>query len=559
MGRKFALHLNKGYAESRCCVPTVSNAAGQTLCEEIYSLSAFAEVCVDHDTGELLIETKDPLKQKEDINSRNSMQLIDDWIDVWCEIISGIDKGKLDVIYELSGGYDSRISFALAKEAEVDFETLYSYKPVDKGEKKHFANDYEIACKLAETVGKKLDTEGIIIPKMKNASKKLREMEYYDVYDGFFGQVFESDGFFESPCIRYGGHMGESVRNYRRFGSIIFHQIFINEADQYIILGAALQSLIDGLLKISEYTKDNDLNSYTNSQRLEVECEDNVFFGKQMCSNALSNFYMITPFMDTTLRRLNIPLDMDPILIYAIIIMRTCPELLDIEYDGQRGFSYDIIQYARYICMKYPRMSKKPNDNTIEFKDAGNKYIENSDEPIDEKLIINELYAKFCDVGFVTQMKEIFGNKGEQLYSIAKERYEKHEEFHYEDLMATLVSASRMYDYEKNTRGKKKIQSDNYTNYYIYGAGDFGGRLFTFLESETSIEIKSFIQTKGGLRDYYCGKPVISVDELSDDKALIMIAVDNKYMRRDIKEMLRNYDVKYLDMADFIRNNLKKA
>ena len=96
----------------------------------------------------------------------------------------------------------------------------------------------------------------------------------------------------------------------------------------------------------------------------------------------------------------------------------------------------------------------------------------------------------------------------------------------------------------------------------IYGAGNFGKKLYNFLQ-EQGVMIDYFCQTKVSMKSIVFGKELISVEQLKKKTGFkeIYIAIDNDEVSKDIKRKLYNIfwdEIRVYECGGFIRLNLQE-
>ncbi len=243
--------------------------------------------------------------------------------------------------------------------------------------------------------------------------------------------------------------MGESVRNYRHNEKAITHQICIG-SDKERPLVKGYMSIVKSYKKICEMKGNPDADNDVNSLRLEIECYDDVFFGKQIICSLVSNIVMVSPFMDISLRRLDVGEDINPLLIYAVILQRICPELLEVEFAGTRKFSGETKKIAQLLCEKYPFENRPIKEKEIPIikKSEG---IEFDSEDDGNAL---DLFKKmFSDDVVRKEITERLGDMGEYMYDKAKRRLDE-DRWVNETYMMAVLAISRMIQVEKTSGNK---------------------------------------------------------------------------------------------------------
>ena len=591
VGQKFPLHLNVGYAECLYAFSMMPYIIGDTLCEEVSSLSVFAEIEVDCESGGIIVTTPDALSKRIKLDSPEGMSIVDRCISDWGTIIKSLDNGGWNICVHLSGGFDSRISFAVAKKAGVDFQkenvSIYSVVPKNVGAKAHFAGDYEIASDICEIYGLSIDdqiTEGV---GYKNISVEDRWQIYRNTLSNGVIQAFDRKILYNKPMVMWTGHMGESVRAFRYGTDAMIKECCVRTPRIYdLILPHGNQLLFKSFERLKQLTNDNNLAGDACLLRNTLECYDEVFFGKQFQQYYFTNVLVLSQFFDISLRQLFLEKEEDLNIIFAVILLRTCPELLDIPYVAPRKFSDETIKEAQRLCEKYPSKVTIDKESVIKYSSEWEMDCETND--IGKGDVNTLLFDKFSSEHTRNNIEKKMGDLGIELYDRARERYQNKALFHSETYMSGIVAISDMIDIEKrssghinfyNNDGKGILSSlvrkypdneaicsfyDDYLgiyfmhNTYIYGAGDFGRRLYQYLKRTGKRTIKGFVQSKAPTQDLAIdGLRVMSIDDIMPETDVqILIAINDMDAVSDICSELEIRGYKYEIWSGFIRENL---
>lgn len=576
VSKKNALHLNKGFAECLFSFGMMPYVVEETLCDEIKVLSIFADIYIDIKTGLLSIQTPDKLAKKVSLESKEGMAILDEWISDWSYLAKQLEKSGLDFRVDLSGGYDSRVSFAIAKAGNVDFSRenmyLYSFMPKDEASKSHFKNDYGVAKRIADIYEIKLTSDSYKIGKYKDLSTIDRYYNYKNTLFGSEAQVFDRKFLYEKPLIYWTGHLGESIRGYRFDVDTILRQACIYKLNplENIALGYGCQSIMKSYNTLSNYVSEHSFNAEDIKVRLCMETLDKIFFGKQLEEYCLNNIYIFTPFMDIRPRMISIPSGIDPKILYVVVLKRISPELLNLPFNEEKKFSQDLIKYADELCKKYPsRVKYFSETKTLDIENDVQKRIYSFDN---DRSINDILYQKFLDPKTKEYMEKYFGERGLVLYNTALKRYHTSNIFHNEtymscivaiaetankcsledmdecsektetDILAELTAKYPKYETIKNMYKISKEQDyilnlvkiascNRNKDIYLYGAGNYG-KLLAMELNDRGIKIKGFLVSKrnNNPNEIY-GYPVYTLAEYKKSvHDYVIPAVSERYL-----------------------------
>lgn len=581
---RFALTLNMGYAEALMAYSMTPFVPFESLCNEIRVLSAFDEIRINISSQEIEIENDYRLKEKYTLDSEKAFEEIDRWISYWGTLVKAIEQAGYNLEIDLSGGYDSRISYAIAKAANVDFAKknvlVYSVKPKETGAKNHFSGDYEIAEKIAREHNVELVASTEQFGEVEICAK-----DRYDIYEetlsDCMNEVFDRGTFYEDPLIKWGGYLGETTRgfetNYWKNGLI--HRCCINNGafQEVIPMKRALKTVLKSYNYVQQVTGNNQKDSKENALQYCIECLDGAFFGKQIQQYLRMNVFCVSPFMDVVLRMIQVESGMRPEILLAVILARTCPELLEIPYSSEAGFTKEEIEYAKQLNDKYENKIQIEIKTKLERRDIGFEKIPYELATLDDS-IRSIIVDRFDTEETQIILERKFGTLGTEMYRLASRRLER-PVFQNETYAAAICSMMRMIKVEEtstvyrnrdvqaylaeptweelfelcsgysaiddlyqstseSTRMQEYIESakrDMEKEVYLYGAGEYA-REMAEIFSRNGVDIAGFIVTKLSDGVTVMGKPVVGKDEFcyEKDRMIIFPAVSMIYLE-DVK------------------------
>ncbi len=586
------LHFDIGDAESLYMASMMSYSVFGTLVKEIKSMPVWSKMIINFWENKLYLENDYRFKNRISIDSEQGMSIIDSWISKWAGIYKGLEMGGWQMQVELSGGFDSRTVFALLKYAGVDFNKpnvkILTVKP-DKSqiaEYNHYKEDYEIVGAIAKDNDLHLCNE--VGFKKHNLSSNDFFAAFENIYDDV-NQILGPNCVYDNTVVRIGGHLGETVRGYFDFDRMLQANGQMIKGKNRTILYDAVRKVIEAHYVSTEYSNVSDLTNYANSEYVMLETLDAKFFGKQIIRWMLSNSLMLTPFIDYSLRGIHVEKGNKRELIYAVIIKRCCPELLNYKFDSGHHFTEEAIEFADYLCAKYPMSKEKISVKPIQYSNFIHNEImfptDNEDKIED---VIEECVKQYWNDGLYALA---FGRETAKImYDQAIKKYEEKIIFHSEDRMVALYIAGKVLNIigkanieqredifdipEDIVRfGKKHPKLDtlekitawnndifrernllqavkkyNDKKIYLYGMGEWGSEFYDIL-SHGNIEIGGFIVTENPQCREYRGISVYTIDEISkmQDDIYIIPAVSCKYYD-EIVNLLQQKGLKYLNV-----------
>lgn len=405
----------------------------RSMVEEIRIMECFSEMRLTKDNLE--ITKHDEKLNYIDINSKEGIGLIDEWIDKWGSIFKTAYDSGVNMQIDLSGGFDSRVTFSIANYAGIDLAAdnvnIFSKIGGSLGMIRHLDDDYQIAEQIAERLGFELNknTKTFGRKTIPNGSETqyeiLRNLFMFTHKEGYLCIGVKSE-----PSVKVGGVNGELVR--RAFGWVTNENRHAQDPFRFS------QDVID-----EHYRDLSELESQTKSiiERdmifaLETECKSH--FGCSMYNNFLANTFVISPFNDKSLLKLNID-GIDPSVIFAIIIYRTTPEIFDIDFSSGRSFSDEVKAKAIELCEKYPK-DKKTFDYDCEFNHTLTKPFDTESDGKNGEHVLFDTFIENRDV-FVNYISGVWGEEyANKIYDYAKDFYLNKDNFFPNKWIVVLTS-----------------------------------------------------------------------------------------------------------------------
>jgi len=138
-------------------------------------------------------------------------------------------------------------------------------------------------------------------------------------------------------------------------------------------------------------------------------------FGNTVYKALLANIYSIVPFFDIDLVKLHVPDGFNKDMIFAMIMYRTTPELINIQFTHNEKFSDKVKNMVIETCNKYPRIKNdvenlnviiKPSYDFVE-KTISNTYM--GDDIlyrifVDGKHQFIDVFSKLYDVDYANKI-----------------------------------------------------------------------------------------------------------------------------------------------------------
>ena len=496
----YDLTFNKEYADAFLFSNICLNVYSETLINEIQTLPRNFYITINKETNHIEFKQIDYKENTIDINTELGVKTIDSWYEKWVKIIRSLLKKSEKVIFELSGGFDTRTVASLWLTADIDLNkfNIVSFN------NDIFREDYEIVSKIAETFNFKLN-QGLPVSINDFNDKNLAiDLSFYSKAS-FSNLMYFKKGINNNPTFTLNGGGGETIRS-----------LYNQTPEEYIehIL-YSLQNydstLKDQTRKVLERSFNllNENYEYLDSDSMELveilykESRARFHFGKTKVEEFISHNFSLSPLLDQELQQINITTDEcdDRDLLMALIITRYCPKLMEFEIEGNRSFNKETLGYAKKINDKYP--FKPTKKEFIQLKDDNNNdynILNNNNSDIKKELI-----KILCSEAFKKDYLKLFSRKS----------YDKIVEYsHYPGNLHIygVISALSIILVKNYLTNKSDKEPSEILETYLkdYERSDFDSLVSKYYTA--SIDIKSYDET--------CNN--IEITELSDKNAQLI-------------------------------------
>ena len=357
---RYPLSLNRDYANYILVNGLASHAYSETPINEISLLPKNAIIMIDIEKRELKFDYIDYKENSIEIDSVEGLQTLDNWFKRQTTIIRNIAEKTNQITVDLSGGFDSRLTFLLVLMSGIDLNKI---KINSANDKLHtHAEDYEIATSIANSYGFKLNND-------KNWSNQAIPYSLSDIVNiSFYAKMtFHKEMYFKyckyaMKKYRIPGAGGESIRSYWNELAQEHLKKEANAAGVYSKniadeMSVSITRIISNAYKaIQEKYKIKDDNSIDYPWNLYRETRCRSHFGKADVENFFANVYDLSPLLDPDLWKIKLHSAecLDGNLLIALIFVRYSPKLLTFKFDGGRAIAEETIEYAKKINEKYP-------------------------------------------------------------------------------------------------------------------------------------------------------------------------------------------------------------
>ena len=381
------------------------NTHSETMINEITLMDRSAVIELDIPKKAISWYCIDYKENTVDLDSTEGIQILDGWYRKWTGIVKSLVDSGEDVVFDLSGGFDSRMAFLLAQGSGADLNKIY-FASSNDGLYTH-TEDYEIASMIAEHFGFTLN----------NAGNLSNDADYYSTED-ILNMCWHMQGCFHKENYFHHRHFKKSRYWFTGFGGETLRAYLNSENEKAFIEGLCNSSLsyhfkdilqlYESIERVMERTfnginaKLSDFrrfpvafNNYLTILYREARCRSH--FGRMMSANYYSNIFTLSPLLDVDLQKLKLCVSQDKNdrnALCALLFERYCPKLLDFKFDNNRKFSETTIQNIRVVNKQFPYI-KKPVEIHVktDIRPVRMNEIENVPGAVPEKLLKDAFYS----------------------------------------------------------------------------------------------------------------------------------------------------------------------
>lgn len=418
--------FNREYADHLLISDLAADTYSETMINEIKLLDRSAVIELDVSEKAISWCCVDFKENTVDLDSAEGMRILDGWYKKWTSIIKSLFENGEDITCDLSGGFDSRITFSLILGSGVDInkinvKSLCGYLDL-------FVEDYEIASQIA-------DHFGFALNNTENLSDEADNFSMEDILDlcWYRRACIHKDGTtvcqrFKKSRYSFGGYGGESIRGRAWFrnkkdfcegriaSGLRFHFKDIAQLRESVEnITKRILDEVSGKFKGFGREIDPILWSIVALYR---ETRLRSHFNTTIVGWYYHNNFCLSPLMDMDLQKLKLYISKDKRdanALYAIILDRYCSKLLDFKFKGGHGLGDTTIQNAKAVNRAFPYI-EQPNEIHVktDIRDVHMNKIERVPDDAPNKLMTDAFYS--------SEIKKIFLEKyNEEIYNYISE------------------------------------------------------------------------------------------------------------------------------------------
>ncbi len=454
---EFALTFNEDYANAFFAFGLVSYAVEETMVREISLLLRNKKVVIDIKSCSLSLEDIDYQEETVQLDSPEGVSLVDAWHSKWTGLIRRL-KGKTNnIVVDLSGGFDSRITLMLFLTAGIDMSEI-TINSSDDGLSVH-GDDYRIASAIASQFDFSLNKSTLHGNTSPFSAAEKIDLSFFTKLC-FHKEMYFPYGYRNETVYHFTGAGGETLRNYNDMSPADFITKELYATKKYNALEDCLSRSMRKVIENSYLSIKgmSGMPSVANREtvmRLYQESRTRNHYGKAMVEGYFGNTIQFSPTMDPMLHKIKKPPEEIGRCLFAFIFKRYCEKLLDFDVEGNRSFGEATVRYAESLNTKYPlqEMQDRPlmhmeaeiaeEENIVSEELGVNVQRHSNDTPQDVLLQL------FHSEDFHAYFRHHFS---EEIYQKAKEFADK-EKFHPLRHVYSVIAAARILMCCKSIRG----------------------------------------------------------------------------------------------------------
>lgn len=523
--KKYPLTLDETFCEQFFSTGVSPLTVSRTLSNEI----KIAPACMDIILGkEILFRSPNvDLINKIPIDTQEAMKMMDRWISRWASIIRSIFDAGYPIKFDLSGGFDSRISFALAVVSGIDLNsdqiTVYSRPP-----SKTFGDeDWNIASSIAEKFHFKLSPSydapnGVHINGFDN----------YEIFRNILSNTHREPYFpgsyYEKPIFYINGLAGESVRGWKNRDD--FFSFFSNPYGKSTVkypATIAQTELEKDWENLPVFSKDPVLNELERNRFYCMIVRMRNHMGTVTFQNYILNYIQVTNFNDPDILKIGLTNGLDTFSVFAVILRRACPDLLNFPIQGNREFSEKGLKLANELYNRFPpEIIVKENAFDVTLYAKREAFDFSATQKISPEKILDD---KFDNTESANLFKARFGSYGCILYEDALQNRQNKALAFCRQYESAIVAVMEMLKIEQS---RSRFFGNNRNKNDLYMMKQLTEKIpkNEFLKKQYN----SMIKNEQTLRiDFYSDGASFEVSEISDPSAVVQTP---EWMNKDGKK-----------------------
>lgn len=436
---KWPLTLNRDFAYDLCVEPLCAMSRSRTAVNEIRLLDKDSVVTIDVEDLRFSEQVIHRGRMSISPDSPQGLVVLDAWFSKWTGIFRELAKASTNVEINLSGGFDSRMTFMLALKSGMDLNAVCVSSFDDKLH--GHDEDFRIASQIARRYGFRLNVRRETKPETWfTCADKIDASGYVKM--GFHKEMYFQEGGGRAKRYLIPGFGGECVRAHYRIDAQAIIDLEEHFGDRYHeplatkVRAAVRRALHDSCIETMRKYGIGDVHAKNLPSLVYDETRNRAHFGKAMVERYLGNVICLTPLMDPLILQLKTEASEchDENFLMALMYARYCPELLEFGFQDNRTIPQEVIDYAKAVCERNPYPVRQEDEDvnevryTVATASAGIEQSFNRDIQHSSKIEnVEEIFRSiFTSAEFEGRWKRNFES---EIYDFALKSIER-EQFH---------------------------------------------------------------------------------------------------------------------------------
>lgn len=586
---KYTLSLNRDYANHMFVMQLASYTMAETMVNEIKVLQGDAVVNINILNKSMHVERIDYEENKYFLDSDDGLAILDRWFHRWTKVIRCIKERTNNMIVELSGGFDSRLTFLLVLCSGIDLNEIRVNSR--KGELHTFKEDYAIASQIADYYGFSLNKD---LPTGRSVRLSLEDIINMCFYNKmiFHKQMYFKFNKFQEKRYLIPGVGGEAIRDHWTILPKELVGKFERRTNKYSKslkeeITSSLSTVFDKAFRQAADEHDIvDMDSEEITLWVYKNGRCRAHFGTAVAEEIFINQFDLAPLLDPDLRKLKLCTEAcaDKNLLMALIYVRYCPELLKFPFEGGRQIDEKTIEYAYSINEKRAFKTSETAAEEFELITYDSRLTENENERVQsgepDEYLKNVFESEKCKRIFCSYFNE-------ELYDIAEKNL-MNASYHplsecftviavvkclidvqiseeisrksaFDDMKYLLLNNLPRYSNDKNScLCELKEKLSHYDRIIIYGTGMWGDLLLEKIYDWHLYKRVEFVTSDELEVKEHLGHDIYNISKIhiEQDNYIVIAAVRKRLEEEIINKLEQLHISSYIRLSDEMRNAL---
>lgn len=343
---KHHLTFNKDFSDNFIISELCSSVIKETMINEIINIPSNAQVIINIKKKSYILEYIDYMENTVLLESKEGLEIIDKWVDKWAYIIRSLKLKTNNIIFDLSGGFDTRLILSIFLNSGININDLSirSYKNLEE--------DYKIATNISEKYGFLLNKP------MTDSNKTIwnnKDCLFFSMYCklGYHKVFIIPNGFYNKSRFLFTGSGGELIRGnpnspIRKFIEFLSSPSKLIEGHKEEFHNSSMKIFnrsINLIKNIKNYS-----NDYEIATNFYAKGRNRYHFGKSALERYMCNVYSISPLIDPDIRKIKYEInERSQHDLLAYIYIRFIPDLIYIPIQGNRKINQESIKKAEQL------------------------------------------------------------------------------------------------------------------------------------------------------------------------------------------------------------------